>query len=75
MERIGIGSFSTKGFGLGGGRGGIFSKRVGWGTGVVQKSRKLVETETHSAILSNSLTKKDARRVRNVMEALRTLKT
>ena len=53
----------------------IFSKRVGkLGTRLVQKNRKLVETEPHPTMLSNSLTKNDARRVRNVMEALPDLK-
>ena len=75
MERISIGSFSTERFGLGGNKGVIFSKRVGeFGTGLVQKSRKIVENGRHPAVLSNSRTKNDARRVRNVMEPLQTPK-
>ena len=75
MERIGIGSFSTEQFGLGGDMGVIFSKRVGGvGTGLVQKSRKLVENGRHPTVLNDSRTKNDARRVRNVMEPLQTPK-
>ena len=71
MERIGIGSFSTKGFNLGG----FFSKRIGgWGAGVVQKSRKLVENGRHPTVLSDSRTKNDGRSVRNVMGPLQTPK-
>ena len=54
----------------------ICSKRVEkLGTRLVQKSRKFVENGRHPAILSNSRTKNDARRVRNVMEPLPTPKT
>ena len=75
MERISIGSFSAEGFGLGGDMGVIFSKRVGeLGTGLVQKSRKLVENGRHPTVLRNSRTKNDARKVRNVMGPLQTPK-
>ena len=53
----------------------IFSKRVGkWGTRLVQKSRKLVENGRHPTVLSNSRTKNDGRRVRNVVGPLQTPK-
>ena len=54
----------------------FFSKRVGgWGTGLVQNGRTLVEMGSHPTFLRNSRTKNDGRRVRNVMEALQTPKT
>ena len=40
----------------------------------IQKNKKMVETDSHSTILSNSRTKNDARRVRNVVGALQTPK-
>ena len=48
-----------------------------WGldfTKMVQKTQKLVRIDPHPIILDISRTRNDARRVRNVMEALQTPK-
>ena len=56
--------------------GSIFSKRVGkLGTRLFQNGQKMVQNGRHPTVLSNSRTKNDARRVRNVMEPLQTPKT
>ncbi len=42
---------------------------------MVEKRQKMVRNGRHPTVLRNSRTRNDARRVRNVMEALRTPKT
>ena len=72
-------SFSTEHFGLRGRLRLTFSKRVrNFGTRLFQNGRKKtkkIRNGRHPTVFRNSLTKNDARRVRNVMEALRTPKT